>query len=86
MMKQEYKGTTRTGYINKYGQKNLGRTQPPRPGNRRQYLYIMECTQCGKKYGSNGSDIFHRRCPCQGGKEGPKLRAEEVALVENTGK
>ncbi len=33
-----------------------------------QYAYKTECTICGYGYGSNGSDVFERRCPkCQKG-------------------
>ena len=73
------KGTTRVGYINRNGQKNLGRCEPSRAGTDHcQYVYIMQCGRCKHKYGSNGSDIFQRKCPsCDGGKEGPELYAEE---------
>ena len=74
-MKWVDKETTRPGYVNKNGQKNLERMEPPKSGNdHRQYIYIMECTKCGKKYGSNGSDVFQRKCPyCQGGRTGLPL-------------
>ncbi len=80
MRKSEDKGTTRRGRVNKNGQKNLGRTEPPRAGtDHGQYIYIMKCARCGKNYGANGSDIFQRKCPfCQGGKPGLKLRADEI--------
>lgn len=75
------KGTTRVGYKNRNGQKNLGRTVPPRAGNDYgQYVYIMRCLKCGKNYGANGSDIFQRKCPFhQGGKPGLKLFAGEMS-------
>ncbi len=75
MAKREDKGTTRTGYINKNGQKNLGRTDPPRAGTDHcQYVYIMQCGKCGLIYGANGSDIHLRKCPnCQGGASGIPL-------------
>jgi len=72
MTKRTDKGTTRIGYINTHGQKNLGRTEPQRAGTDHcQYVYILQCSKCGHKYGSNGSDIFQRKCPsCQGGRTG----------------
>ena len=42
------------------------------PGNDHlQYIYVLRCERCGNEYGSNGSDIFQRKCPsCQGGMPG----------------
>jgi hypothetical protein len=75
MRKRANKGTTRAGYINENRQKNLGRVEPRRAGtDHDQYIYVMNCTRCGIIYGSNGSDIFQRKCPkCQRGAKGPKL-------------
>jgi PHP family Zn ribbon phosphoesterase len=75
MAKREDKGTTMVGHINKNGQKNLGRVEPPQAGtDLGQYVFVMNCVRCGTIYGSNGSDIFERKCPnCQGGEKGPKL-------------
>ena len=75
MTKPKDKGTTRIGYKNRNGQKNLGRIEPTREGtDNEQYVYVMNCTKCGCIYGSNGSDIFQRKCPaCQNGAKGPKL-------------
>ena len=72
--------TTNIGYINRNGQKNLDRTKPQQVGTDHcQYIYILQCSECGHKYGSNGSDIFQRKCPsCQGGRIGPKLRTNET--------
>ena len=82
MPKRQDKGTTRVGYINKNRQKNLGDTKPQRPGTDHcQHVHIMQCGKCGHKYGSNGSDIFQRKCPiksCGGGETGPKLHAHEM--------
>lgn len=80
MTKREDKGTTRVGYINRNGQKNLGHIDPPRAGtDHYQNVYILQCTKCEHVYGSNGFDIFQRKCPsCQGGRKGPKLRANEI--------
>lgn len=62
--------TTRIGYVNRNGQENTRATGLP--GNDHlQYIYVLRCGHCGHEYGSNGSDIFHRKCPrCQGGKRG----------------
>jgi len=83
MTKKIDKGTTRVGFVNKNGQKNLGRTKPQRVGtDHYQYVYILQCSKCGHKYGSNGSDIFQRKCySCQGGRKGPKLRANEIKKI-----
>jgi hypothetical protein len=71
--------TTVPGYVNRNGQKVVGKTD--RPGNdHNQYIYEMECTRAecrGRRdgdpfhYGANGSDIHLRLCPaCQGGASG----------------
>ncbi len=62
--------TTKIGYINKNNQQNLGRSN--KLGNdHMQYSYKMKCLICNHEYGSNGSDIFQRKCPnCGGGKPG----------------
>ena len=79
MAKHEDKKTTVTGFVNENGQKNLGRVEPQQEGTDHcQYVYVMNCTKCGKIYGSNGSDIFERRCSnpncvAGGGAKGPKL-------------
>lgn len=60
--------STEVGYINKNRQKNLGKTDKPGTDNN-QYLYEMECLECGHGYYANGTDIWQRKCPkCQGGK------------------
>lgn len=59
--------TTDEGYINKNGQRNMGRTtiQGTDFG---QNLYVMRCEHCKKEYFANGTDIFLKKCPqCQGG-------------------
>jgi hypothetical protein len=70
------KGTTRAGYGNENGQKNLGRAEPKQTGtDNEQYVHVMNCTRCGLVYGANGSDIFQRKCPaCQDGAKGPTIR------------
>lgn len=63
----ENKKTTETGYINKNNQRNAGKTDM-QGTDYGQYLYAMECLDCGHKYFANGSDIWLRKCPeCQGG-------------------
>ena len=60
--------TTSPGYINANNQRNNGKTDKPGTDNN-QFLYEMECLNCGRKYYANGSDIWQRKCPsCQGGK------------------
>ena len=73
------KGTTVRGYENRNGQVNLGRTDPVRSGSgSNQYVYVLHCPCCGRNYGSNGADIFQRKCPsCQGGKAGEPLVGDE---------
>jgi len=68
--------TTAAGYVNENGQKNLGRVEPKEAGtDNKQYVHVMNCTKCGCIYGSNGTDIFQRKCPiCQNGEKGPKLK------------
>jgi hypothetical protein len=68
------KGTTRVGFTNRNNQTVLKKTD--RPGNdHNQIVYILKCNAsgCGHEYGSNGSDIFQRRCP-KCGEGAPGLR------------
>lgn len=69
------KDTTAVGYVNRNKQKNLGRREPLLAGtDRGQYVYVINCTECGFVYGANGSDIHLRKCPnCQGGNTGIPL-------------
>ena len=62
--------TTREGYPNRNGQVVIRPTGLP--GNDHlQYVYVLRCERCEHEYGSNGSDIFQRKCPhCQGGTPG----------------
>ena len=64
------RGTTRPGYVNRNRQTNVRATDLP--GNDHlQKIYVLECGDCGLRYGANGSDIFQRKCPeCQGGAPG----------------
>lgn len=69
--------TTRYGYQNRNGQINLGGTT--RPGtDYGQSVYVLYCPICDRNYGSNGSDIFQRKCPYhQGGRPGLPLTPDE---------
>lgn len=59
-------GTTQVGYINRNGQEVIRPTA--RPGtDRHQSVYVLRCRGCGHEYGTNGSDIFQRRCPVHDG-------------------
>lgn len=61
--------TTASGYINTNNQRNNGKTEKPGTDNN-QFLYEMECLNCGRKYYANGSDIWQRKCPsCQDGRQ-----------------
>src|SRR5688572_1493055 len=62
--------TTRINFRNRNGQRVVERTK--RAGtDHNQYVYVLECGDCGHKYGANGSDIHQRKCPkCQKGKPG----------------
>ena len=45
-------GSTDDGYVNRNGQINLGRTNPPRAGtDHRQVVYVMHCPYCKENYG-----------------------------------
>ncbi len=71
--------TTKPGFKNGNGQVNLGRTEPPRPGNDHlQFVYVMHCPRCVRNYGANGSGIRHAKCPFhQNGEPGLELTADE---------
>ena len=74
--------TTEPGYVNRNGQMNLGRTDPPRAGtDHNQKIYVMRCPVCERNYGVNGSDIHHRRCPIHDkSKPGLPLTGDEKLL------
>ena len=56
--------TTQIGYVNRNGQVTIRNTQQAGSDQ-------LACSKCGYSYGSNGSDIFDRKCPeCQGGRHG----------------
>jgi hypothetical protein len=72
MWKSGKSETTQIGYINRNKQKVLG-TRNIADNDHFQYSYKIECQNygCGHEYGSNGTDIFQRKCPkCQKGQEG----------------
>ena len=55
-------GMTTPGYRNRNDQVVVERTDLP--GNDHiQRIYVLDCRHCRHRYGSNGSDIWHRRCP-----------------------
>ena len=70
---------TATGLVNRNGQINLGCPEPPRYGSDRfQYVFVMHCPECDRNYGTDGIDMFERRCPYhQGGIAGLPLCADE---------
>ena len=69
----ESKGTTNVGYVNTNGQVVIRNTGKPGTDHN-QKVYQLGCSQCGHVYGSNGSDIFDRKCPQHdGGKPGLSL-------------
>ena len=59
---RKYKGTTIPGYENKNGQVVIEHTDR-RGTDHLQYVYVLQCKICGRKYGANGSDIWQRKCP-----------------------
>ena len=62
--------TTQIGYINSNSQINLG-TRGIEGNDNNQFSYKLECQKCNFTYGSNGTDVFQRKCPnCQNGTEG----------------
>jgi hypothetical protein len=70
MFKSGKSKTTQIGYKNRNNQRNLG-TQEIKGTDYGQYSYKLKCLKCGNEYGSNGTDIFERKCPaCQNGRPG----------------
>ena len=62
--------TTQMGHINKHNQKCLGHRNVKGTDNL-QRAYKTKCLDCEDEYGSNGSDLFERKCPsCQDGAPG----------------
>ena len=59
------------GDSNSNGQILIRKTTRPSPNFSGQNIWEMECKDCKHRYGANGCDVHHRRCPhCQGGKDG----------------
>ena len=60
---------TTPGYVNPQNQKTVLRTD--QAGTEyEQWLYVLECTLCGRTYKVNEYEIHDAACPaCQGGKE-----------------
>ncbi len=49
----------------------IRKTTQPSPNFPGQKIWEMECKDCKHRYGANGCDVHHRKCPnCQGGKDG----------------
>jgi hypothetical protein len=64
------RGTTETGFVNPNGQVTIRNTGLAGTDHN-QYIYQIACSRCGEIYGTNGSDIFERKCPnCQKGTPG----------------
>lgn len=62
--------TTQLGYVNRNLQEVVERTDL-KGNDHNQVVYVLNCQYCGHRYGSNGSDIFQRRCPaCDTGRPG----------------
>ena len=62
--------TVEIGYLNPNGQQCAGHCGVTGTDHG-QYAYKTECKICGYVYGTNGTDMFERRCPeCQGGAPG----------------
>lgn len=62
--------TVEIGYLNPNGQQ-CARHCGVRGTDHGQYAYKTECTICGYVYGTNGTDMFERKCrECQGGSPG----------------
>lgn len=66
-------GTTKTtspGFVNPNDQKVIRRAGKSESW-KSQYVYELECGECGHRYGAHGPEIKNRLCPeCQGGTEG----------------
>jgi hypothetical protein len=64
------KRTANAGYRNRHAQIVLYDTGIPGT-DYRQRIYALQCEICGHVYGTNGSDIFQRKCPAhQNGEPG----------------
>ncbi len=64
--------TTRIGFVNRNNQK-CGGHRGVAGTDHGQFAYRMACLNptCRHIYGTNGTDVFQRKCPkCQGGRDG----------------
>ena len=64
--------TTRIGFVNRNNQRCAGH-RGIAGTDHGQFAYRIECLNpgCGHIYGTNGTDVFQRKCPkCQGGRDG----------------
>ena len=70
MLRSGNSETTQIGYVNPNCQQCLG-TVGVLGNDHLQYAYKVRCQKCEYIYGTNGSDLFQRKCPeCQDGKPG----------------
>lgn len=60
------RGTTAIGYVNRNKQIVVRQTDVPGTDHG-QRVYVLRCGECGHEYGTNGSDIFLRKCPRHAG-------------------
>jgi hypothetical protein len=59
--------TARPGFVNRNGQVVVRNTRQAGTDHL-QYVYQMGCSACGHVYGTNGAEVYERRCPkCGGG-------------------
>lgn len=74
--------TTQPGFVNRNSQVVIRNTHAC-GSDYGQSIYQMACVICGCVYGTNGSEIFERKCPaCQGGQPGPGYTARRADLLE----
>jgi hypothetical protein len=74
--------TTTPGFTNPNGQVVLRRTDTP-GSDHLQYVYVVQCSKCGRQYGANGSDLHIRKCPHHdGGKPGLRYGSESEQQSE----
>lgn len=68
--------STRPGFTNANGQTVVRLTNLPGTDHG-QSIDVLQCSRCQQTYGSNGSDIWLRKCPrCQRGRPGLTLGGE----------
>lgn len=49
-------------FVNRNNQRILMRTTMPGTDHN-QYIYIIQCLICELRYGGNGSNNYHKKCP-----------------------